>query len=234
MAKKIQISESEKNEILGMYLTEVKIDDTSKSEIYNYLKNKNKEFISKLVAKYNSEVPSSSKFLIGSLSNLENALVQYFNSQIPSFLLLIEQEGFPDASLVKNFINGVVQIMEKEVDEKLSGVGGWTKKQALKSLIKDKKALIDEFSSNEKMFKEYVKNILGLVHEWVEIRENFCKKTISSQMCKKYFGVAPDFNQQKYGNNYTSFFIKLWVYTNREIDLTVKSLATKIANKLFD
>ena len=117
MTKKIQISESEKNEILGMYLTEVKIDDTSKSEIYNFLKNKNKEFISNLIGRYNSEVPSSSKTFIGSLSNLETALLQYFNAQIPNFLLMIQKEELPanNSPFINNFINGIIQIFEKEV-----------------------------------------------------------------------------------------------------------------------
>jgi hypothetical protein len=220
MTKKIQISESEKNEILGMYLTEVKIDDTSKSEIYSFLKNKNKEFISKLVAKYNSEVPSSSKFLIGSLSNLENALLQYFNAQIPNFLLMIEKEELPgdNSPFINNFINGVVQIMEKEIDEKLSGVGGWTKKQALKSLIKDKQTLIKELSSHD--FQE----LKDLVHEWIDLYF-LCEKS-TSQFCKKF--------NQEYSTKYFYFFKRLNAALLDAKKLIRNRLTTKIANKLFD
>jgi hypothetical protein len=228
MTKKIQISESEKNEILGMYLTEVKIDDTSKSEIYNYLKNKNKEFISNLIGRYNSEVPSSSKTFIGSLSNLETALLQYFNAQIPNFLLMIEKEELPEdnSPFINNFINGIIQIFEKEVDEKFSGIGGWGKKQVLKSLVKDKQTLIKELSSNDKYFYEYIQEIASLVYEWNALLD-FCKKS-TSQFCKKF--------NQEYSIKYFYFFKRLYAALNRSDTKKsiINRLTTKIANKLFD
>jgi hypothetical protein len=234
---KIIISEAEKNEILKMYINEVKIDDSLKTELINILKTKNKEFISELITDYNNEVPATMRTMVGSLDNLENNLLAYFNSKIPSFLSMIEMQKLADASTAINLMNGVIQIFEKEIDDKFSGVGGWGKKQLLKTAlkdgkIKDKQTLIAELTKpgNEKQFSKYVREILGLIEKW-SFLSDWCK-TSSLQVCKKYF--TQDFSNQ-YSRDYFNFFKRLWVEISKNINsVMLPKIATKIASKVFD